>query len=85
MVEQKMDMTLHTDSPGRQRNCRDKPSVRQVSVTTSTATSDSANLLMEQVVERSNMQRAWSKVKSNKGAAGADGLSIDQTNNNPQG
>lgn len=79
MVKQKMDMTLHTDSPGRQRNCRDKPSVRQVSVTTSTTTSDSANLLMEQVVEQANMQRAWSRVKSNKGCAGVDGLDIGQT------
>ena len=55
------------------------PSVRQVSVTTSTTTSDSANLLMEQVVEQGNMQRAWSRVKSNKGCAGVDGLDIGQT------
>jgi len=34
---------------------------------------------MEQVVEPSNMQRAWSRVKSNKGTAGVDGLSIGQT------
>jgi group II intron reverse transcriptase/maturase len=34
---------------------------------------------MEQVVEPSNMQRAWSRVKSNKGAAGVDGLTIGQT------
>ncbi|MBI9018686.1 MAG: group II intron reverse transcriptase/maturase [Phycisphaerae bacterium] len=34
---------------------------------------------MEQVVEQSNMQRAWSKVKSNKGAAGVDGLEIKHT------
>jgi group II intron reverse transcriptase/maturase len=34
---------------------------------------------MEQVVEQSNMQRAWSRVKSNKGTAGVDGLDIGQT------
>ncbi len=79
MVKQKMDITIHADSRGRQRNCRDTQPVRQVSVTTSTATSDSANLLMEQVVEQSNMQRAWSRVKSNKGCAGVDGLGIGQT------
>ena len=79
MVKQKMDITIHADSPGRQRNCRDMRPVRQVSITTSTATSDSANLLMEQVVEQSNMQRAWSRVKSNKGCAGVDGLDIGQT------
>ena len=78
MVKQKMD-NPHTGSRGRQRNCRDMQPVRQVSVTTSTATSDSANLLMERVVEQSNMQRAWSRVKSNKGCTGVDGLDIGQT------
>jgi RNA-directed DNA polymerase len=34
---------------------------------------------MEQVVEQSNMQRAWSRVKSNKGTTGVDGLTIGQT------
>lgn len=78
MKKQKMG-DPHTDNRGRQRNCRDKSPVRQVSITTSTVTSDSANLLMEQVVEPSNMQRAWSRVKSNKGCAGVDGLDIGQT------
>ena len=74
-----MELINHTDSPCRRRNCRDKHSVHQVSVTTSTKTSDSASFLMEQVVEQSNMQRAWSRVKSNKGSAGVDNLSIGQT------
>ena len=78
MKTQKMGAP-HTDDGGRQRNCRDKSSARQVSITTSTATSDSENLLMEQVVEPSNMQRAWSRVKSNKGCAGGDDLDIGQT------
>ena len=78
MVKQKMDRP-HTESGGRQRNCRDMQPVRQVSITTSTTISDSANLLMEQVVEQANMQRAWSRVKSNKGCAGVDGLDIGQT------
>ncbi len=34
--------------------------------------------LMERVVERSNMQRAYSRVKQNKGAPGVDGMSVDQ-------
>jgi RNA-directed DNA polymerase len=34
--------------------------------------------LMERVVERSNMQRAYSRVKQNKGAPGVDGMSINQ-------
>ncbi len=72
MEKQEMDDSNHANGGGKQRNRPDMPRVRQVSKTTSTTTSDSAKLLMEQVVERSNMQRAWSKVKSNKGAAGGD-------------
>jgi len=34
--------------------------------------------LMEHVVKRSNMQRALSRVKQNKGAPGVDGMSVDQ-------
>ena len=34
--------------------------------------------LMERVVERSNMQRAYSRVKQNKGAPGVDGMSVNQ-------
>jgi RNA-directed DNA polymerase len=78
-VKQKMDNTVHADSGRRRRNRRGMPSVHQVSVTTSTTTSDSESFLMEQVVEQSNMQRAWSTVKSNKGTAGVDGLDIGQT------
>jgi len=34
--------------------------------------------LMERVVERSNMQRAYNRVKRNKGAPGVDGMSVGQ-------
>ena len=34
--------------------------------------------LMERVVERSNMQRAYRGVKQNKGAPGVDGMSVGQ-------
>ena len=34
--------------------------------------------LMERVVERSNMQAAYRRVKQNKGAPGVDGMSVDQ-------
>jgi RNA-directed DNA polymerase len=36
-------------------------------------------MVLEAVVCRENMQRAWRRVRSNRGAAGVDGLSIDQT------
>ena len=35
--------------------------------------------LLEQAFARENMQRAWKRVKANKGAAGVDGLDISQT------
>lgn len=35
--------------------------------------------LLEQAFARENMQRAWTRVKANKGAAGVDGLDISQT------
>jgi len=35
--------------------------------------------LLYRALARGNMQRAWKRVKANKGAAGVDGLSIEQT------
>ncbi|BCH26638.1 group II intron reverse transcriptase/maturase [Mesorhizobium sp. L-8-3] len=35
--------------------------------------------LLEAALARENLQAAWKRVKANKGAAGADGLSIEQT------
>ncbi|WP_342116448.1 group II intron reverse transcriptase/maturase [Pseudoduganella sp. OTU4001] len=35
--------------------------------------------LLMQALARENMQRAWKRVKANKGAAGVDGLDIEQT------
>lgn len=36
------------------------------------------NKLMEQVCERENLNRAYKRVKANKGAAGADGMRVEQ-------
>src|SRR5215469_15368457 len=33
--------------------------------------------LMEEVCDRENLQRAWKRVRSNKGAPGVDGMTID--------
>ena len=33
--------------------------------------------LMERVVERENMRRAWKRVKANRGAAGIDGMTLE--------
>ena len=37
------------------------------------------NTLLGAALTRENLRRAWKRVKANKGAAGADGLEIDQT------
>ncbi|MGE5484176.1 MAG: group II intron reverse transcriptase/maturase [Ignavibacteriales bacterium] len=37
-----------------------------------------AERMMEAVVERENMIAAWKRVKANKGAAGVDGMTVDQ-------
>ena len=34
--------------------------------------------LLERVVSRENMQRAWKRVRANKGAPGIDGRSIEE-------
>ncbi|WP_370662351.1 group II intron reverse transcriptase/maturase [Massilia varians] len=40
---------------------------------------DTGRDLLVQALARENMQRAWKRVKTNKGAAGVDGLDIAQT------
>lgn len=37
-----------------------------------------SNNLFEQVVHPANLQQAWKRVRANKGAAGVDGMSIDE-------
>ena len=44
-------------------------------------TADNADLhdeLLEQVLDRENLRKAWKRVKANKGAAGVDGMSISE-------
>jgi group II intron reverse transcriptase/maturase len=43
------------------------------------APEDAGRDLLAQALARQNMQRAWKRVKANKGAAGVDGLDIVQT------
>jgi len=40
--------------------------------------STGGNRLMEIILERENMHRALKKVRSNKGAPGVDGMTVDQ-------
>ena len=36
-----------------------------------------AEQLMEEVCDRGNLERAWKRVRSNKGGPGVDGMTID--------
>ncbi|MGN8197916.1 hypothetical protein ACS8Y6_04425 [Salinisphaera sp. RV14] len=40
---------------------------------------DTKQDLLERVLARDNLQRAWKRVKANRGAAGVDGLDIART------
>jgi RNA-directed DNA polymerase len=42
-------------------------------------TGNAGQVLLEQALARGNMQRAWKRVKANKGAAGVDGMDIAET------
>lgn len=40
---------------------------------------NTGSALLEAALTRANLQRAWKRVKANQGAAGVDGLDVDQT------
>ena len=40
---------------------------------------DTRSALLQAALTRENLRQAWKRVKANKGAAGVDGLGIDQT------
>ena len=42
-------------------------------------TENTGSALLQAVLARENLRQAWKRVKANKGAAGVDGLDIDQT------
>ena len=42
------------------------------------ALSSTSENLMERIVDSENMERAWRNVKANRGAAGPDGITIDE-------
>ena len=56
----------------------DKDQVRQASTAAKEETSSETTELMKQVVERKNLKEALRRVVANKGAAGSDGMTVDE-------
>ena len=52
--------------------------VRQAITAKREQTSSKAEALMEKVLERANLIRAYKRVKANKGAPGVDGMTVDE-------
>ncbi|MQW66162.1 group II intron reverse transcriptase/maturase, partial [Sinorhizobium meliloti] len=65
-------------SGGRQGEALSEPGSDEATCPSCDAQSTGPGLL-EAALARENLQRAWKRVKANKGAAGADGLSIEAT------
>lgn len=73
------------EGPARQTDSVSRPgrtgsaSFEQPALSCGSVTSRSfPEMLMEAVVSRSNIERAWAQVRANKGAAGPDGITIDE-------
>jgi len=74
-----------SDSADSEASGRNLPSAQCVTTHTrakgsssGTAWTNAESALMEQVVDRANLQRAYQRVKRNKGAAGIDGLAVTE-------
>jgi RNA-directed DNA polymerase len=61
---------------GGTREKRDRE--RQASTAATEKTQPEAMLLVEEVLRRENLIRAWRRVRSNKGAPGIDGMSVEE-------
>ena len=71
--------TIPTGSDTEKPHARNLSSDQSASAATKkTALSDLSDTLMEQIVDMRNVEKAWRKVKANKGAPGPDGIRLDE-------
>lgn len=79
------------ERPGAEPEGRDRKSREQgngasgVTATTESCWAEAGGRLMEEIVSRSNMMKAYNRVVSNKGAAGIDGMSTGRLKEHLQG
>jgi len=71
-----LEESLRPDQDGEARSRSVRPEEPQAFAASEPARALKANL-MEEVTSRDNLNRAYFRVKANKGAAGVDGLSVD--------
>jgi RNA-directed DNA polymerase len=69
-----------SDSANSEASGRNLPSAlsRAEGLSSGAARTNAESALMEQVVDRANLQRAYQRVKRNKGAPGIDGLTVTE-------
>jgi len=71
---------LRHESDGNGGTEADRPEESQTSTAFDQARALTANL-MEEVIDRDNLNRAYKRVKANKGAPGVDGMTVDELGN----
>lgn len=71
-----LEESLRPDQDGEARSISVRPEEPQASAASDPARALTVNL-MEEVTERDNLNRAYRQVRANKGAAGVDGMSVD--------
>jgi len=72
-----MNKSIHADSKDRERNSREYETVRHINTAGTDPFHPGTECLLEAMVERENMMRAWKRVKANNGASGIDGMTVD--------
>jgi len=73
-----MSPDSHATPEGRGRHPREEGAVRQADAATKDVFDSEAQGLMEEAVGRGNMMAAWRRVRTNGGAPGVDGMTVEE-------
>ena len=61
-----------------QRGYAEASVCRRITENNRTITTNQMDKMLERIIHRENLNKAYKKVKSNKGAGGVDGMSVDE-------